>query len=82
MIDGALQSMLHAVAKIKIGFSNLMVWHLEDRLDVLRSKTVAFHTLECLGTTNQSLDVVGIDLQDGRTVRNDAVKVGDLLVAS
>ena len=68
LIDGALESVLHHVAKLKVLLADLVVGHAQDLLDILQSKAVALQSLEGLSTTNESLDVVGIDLQNGRAV--------------
>lgn len=72
--------MLHHVAQIEVGLSDLVILHHEHRLDILQGKSVAFDSLKGLGPTNEGLDVFGIDLQDGRAIGNDAVEVGDLFV--
>ena len=68
LIDGALESVLHHVANLKVLLADLVVGHAQDLLDILQSKAVALHSLEGLSTTNESLDIVGIDLQNGRAV--------------
>ena len=68
LIDGALEPVLHHVAKLKVLLADLVVGHAQDLLDILQSKAVALQSLEGLSTTNESLDVVGIDLQNGRAV--------------
>merc|ERR1711966_166928 len=51
-----------------------------DRFRILEGKPVPFHPLEGLGTTDQGFDVFGIHFQDGRTIRNDTIKVRNLFV--
>ena len=59
-----------------------MVWHGVDSLDILKGKPVTFDTLKGLRTTNQGLDILRFDFQDGRTIRNGSIVVTDLFVAS
>lgn len=47
----------------------------------LQRHLVALHGLEGLRAAEEGLDVVGADLEDGGAVRDDAVEVGELLVA-
>ena len=81
LVDGSLQSVLHHVAQIKVGLSNLVVWHHKNSLDILQSKSVSLDTFEGLGPSDKGLDVFGVDLKNSRTIGNDSIKVGDLLVA-
>lgn len=81
LIDGSLQSVLHHVAQIKVGLSNLIVWHHKNSLDILQSKSVSLDTFEGLGPSDKGLDVFRVDLKNSRTIGNDSIKVGDLLVA-
>ena len=80
LVDSSLQSVLHHIAQIKVGLSDLCVAHHKNSLDILQGKSVAFDTFKGLGSSDESLDVFGVDLKDCRTIRNDSVKVGDLLV--
>ena len=81
LADGSLQSVLHHVAEVKVGLSDLVVGHHEHRLDVLQGESVALDSLKGLGPADKGLDVFRIDLQDSSAIGNDAVKVGDLFVA-
>ena len=73
--------MLHHVAEVEVGPSDLVEGHGEDGLDVLEGEAVPLDSLEGLGSADECLDVLGVDLQDGGAVLDDAVEVGDLLVA-
>ena len=68
LVDGPLESVLHHVAKLKFLLADLVVGHAQYLLDVLQSEAVALQTLEGLSAADESLDVLGIDLQNGRAV--------------
>ena len=72
--------MLHHVAKVKVGLSNFIVGHLENSLGVLQCEPVTLKTLKCLSPSDERLNVLGIDLQDGRAIGNDSIEIGNLLV--
>lgn len=73
--------MLHHVAQIKVGLSNLVVGHHKNSLNILQSKSVSLNTFESLGSSDEGLDIFGVDLKNSRTIGNNSIKVGDLLVA-
>ena len=80
--DSSLKPMLHSITKFPILLSNLLVGHRQDRLYILESVSVTFDTFECLGTTDQCLDILRFDLQHSSGITDDTIKVTDLLVAS
>mmetsp|Transcript_21819 Transcript_21819/g.33304 ORF Transcript_21819/g.33304 Transcript_21819/m.33304 type:complete len:262 (-) Transcript_21819:524-1309(-) len=82
LLDSSLESMLHTIGQIKVSFSHFIKRHGQYTLCVLQSRAVAFDTLERLCPADQSLDVFVIYFQHGRTIRNDAIKIGNLLVTS
>ena len=68
LVDGPLESVLHHVAKLKVLLADLVVGHAQNLLDILQSEAVALQSLEGLRAADESLDVFGIDLQNGRAV--------------
>ena len=82
LLHSSIQPMLHHVAHVHVALPNLCIWHGQNRLHILQCKSVAFHTLKCLCTTNECLYIFRINLKDGSTILDDTVKVGDLFVTS
>ena len=68
LVDGPLEAVLHHVAKLKVLLADLVVGHAQNLLDILQSEAVALQSLEGLRAADESLDVFGIDLQNGRAV--------------
>mmetsp|Transcript_25857 Transcript_25857/g.47284 ORF Transcript_25857/g.47284 Transcript_25857/m.47284 type:complete len:114 (+) Transcript_25857:318-659(+) len=81
LLDSPIQPMLHHITHVHIALPHLRIWHSQHRLDILQRESVPLHTLERLGATDERLDTLGIDLQDGRAVLDDAVEIGNLFVA-
>ncbi|KAL7551336.1 hypothetical protein ACHAWF_014529, partial [Thalassiosira exigua] len=81
LLHGPVQPVLHHIAHVHVALPHLRVGHGQDGLDVLEGEPIALDALERLGATDERLDVLGVDLQDGRAVLDDPVEVGDLLVA-
>lgn len=81
LLHSPIQSMLHHVTHIHITLPNLCVPHGQHSLDILQGKPVPLNTLKGLGTTNECLDIFGINLKDGRTILNDTIEIGNLFVA-
>jgi hypothetical protein len=77
----SLKAVLHSVAQLKVRLPHLMVRHSQDSLDILKREPITLHTFERLSTTNQRLHILGLNFQDGSTIRNSSIKVANLLIA-
>lgn len=73
--------MLHHIAHVDVALPDLRAPHGEHGLDVLQREPVALHPLERLRAPDERLDVLGLDLEHGGAVLDDAVEVRNLFVA-
>lgn len=81
MRNDTIQSVLHAVGQVIGGLADdihAIVQHLSH---VLQGRLVALTSFVRLRTTNEGLDIVGFVFEDSGGVADDAVEVGQLLVA-
>jgi hypothetical protein len=81
LLDDTVEAVLQPVGDGGVGGAHHVGGEGEERAHVLERHLVALHRLEGLRAAEEGLDVIGADLEDGGAVGDDAVKVGELLVA-
>lgn len=79
--NNAIQAMLHSIRQVIRGLSNNINTISKNLAHILQRRLVALAGLISLGSSHKSLDIVWLVLQNGSGVTNDAIEVGELLVA-